>query len=414
VNPRSPFAELSTENGRKLLAALEPFDEAHAAAAASAARKLAAMDVCAAALSTSFARRRAKASGKFERPQAMLFTRDGYEQASSSAVARHRSERFAGLARVADLCCGIGADAIALAGHASNIVACDIDPDARACAAFNAAALGAASRIRFCDESALTISLDGVDAAFADPARRSGAKRVRSADEYVPPLDALLTRAHEIHAGRLCVKAAPGIDFASGNWRGALGNLPLEVEIVSERGVCKEATLWCGGFARGNGARRATVIDAAGTHVLDADDAAPVATAKPCAFLGEPDPAIIRAGLIDEACALGNAAPMDGRVAYLTSDLPVPTPFIRWHAVDAVVAFSIKRLRDHLRARGIGRLVVKTRAFPMRPEELIAQLKLKGDGRATVICTTIGERRLAFVCIPSIGEEGLTTGPGTR
>ncbi|MGB6164688.1 MAG: hypothetical protein WBF75_19385, partial [Pseudonocardiaceae bacterium] len=39
------------------------------------------------------------------------------EQASSEVIAEHRARRFAGAVRVADLCCGIGGDLLALGGQ---------------------------------------------------------------------------------------------------------------------------------------------------------------------------------------------------------------------------------------------------------------------------------------------------------
>src|ERR1700685_2605674 len=58
---------------------------------------------------------RLAARAKFSRAMQMLFTRAGLEQASSEAAARHRAARYAGMARIADLCCGIGGDLCALA-----------------------------------------------------------------------------------------------------------------------------------------------------------------------------------------------------------------------------------------------------------------------------------------------------------
>ena len=58
---------------------------------------------------------RLAARAKFSRAMEMLFTRGGYEQSSSELIARHRAARFGGTSRIADLCCGIGGDLIALA-----------------------------------------------------------------------------------------------------------------------------------------------------------------------------------------------------------------------------------------------------------------------------------------------------------
>src|ERR1700744_3864988 len=58
---------------------------------------------------------RLAARAKFSRASDMLFTRSGYEQASSQPIARYRAKRFGDARRVADLCCGIGGDLLALA-----------------------------------------------------------------------------------------------------------------------------------------------------------------------------------------------------------------------------------------------------------------------------------------------------------
>ncbi|MBV8222597.1 MAG: SAM-dependent methyltransferase, partial [Candidatus Eremiobacteraeota bacterium] len=128
---------MADERGRELLAQLAHFTEAQAAAATALARKSVEQTVAAAALATAFARRRARSAGKFTQADEMFFTRAGYEQSTSEAVARHRAERFARYRTVVDLCCGIGSDTIALAGapgRSRDVIGVDNDTDALACA----------------------------------------------------------------------------------------------------------------------------------------------------------------------------------------------------------------------------------------------------------------------------------------
>ena len=115
---------------------------------------------------------RAKAAGKFADAARMLFTRDAYEMASGDATARHRAERFAPYARVADLCCGLGADTLALAAAGRDVVAIDRDPVMVALTQANLDAAGLPGRATVGD--ALTCDLAGFDAAFVDPGRRGG------------------------------------------------------------------------------------------------------------------------------------------------------------------------------------------------------------------------------------------------
>ena len=381
-----------------MLAGLRKYKEERVTAASAHARTRAAPDVAAAALATTFARRRAEAVGKFSRAAIMLFTRAGYEQASSEAVADHRAERFVNCRNVADLCCGIGSDTVALGRVADFVTAIDLDPDALACARANADALGVGARVKTELGDALTFDLRGHDAAFADPSRRPGGVRVRGGQRYAPPLDALLARAAEIEGNRLAVKVAPGLAFDDLTVRASLGSAPLEIELVSERGTCKEAVLWCGDFARADGARRATVIDDSGVHVLDGDPADHAEVRALGKHIGEPDPAIIRANLIAAVCVDANAGPIDARVAYLTSDAPLRSPFVRWYPLIEAMPFNVKHVRASLRSRGVGRLVVKTRVFPLAPEAVVALLKPEGPERAILICATLGEKKWALLC----------------
>lgn len=70
---------------------------------------------------------RRRAQAKFTRAERMYFTRAGLEQATSEVIARHRATRFDGVLRMADLCCGIGGDLIALADR-REVLAVDRDP----------------------------------------------------------------------------------------------------------------------------------------------------------------------------------------------------------------------------------------------------------------------------------------------
>lgn len=68
--------------------------------------------------------------------------------------------------------------------------------------------------------------------------------------------------------------------------------------------------------------------------------------------------------------------------------------------------FQLKRLRRYLAHRGVGRLTVKKRGFPMSPEELIARLRLK-DGRESrvLVMTRHRGQPIAIICRePTIGQ----------
>ena len=100
----------------ELLAAAMAEPDPGSLAAATRLRRVAEPEQAAAALQQAALRRQAVA--KFgAAAETMFFTRDGLEQATRPAVADQHAQRFlaAGVRRVVDLGCGIGADALAFA-----------------------------------------------------------------------------------------------------------------------------------------------------------------------------------------------------------------------------------------------------------------------------------------------------------
>jgi hypothetical protein len=159
------------------------------------------------------------------------------------------------------------------------------------------------------------------------------------------------------------------------------------VEFISERGELKECALWFGAFKSAE--RRATLVNGDTIHSL-LPEAAPVEPpGRPLAYLYEPDPAVLRAGLVTTLAARLNARQLDPDIAYLTAAAVQPTPLARAYAIEAALPFQLKRLREALRIRGVGRVTVKKRGSPLEPEELIRQLRLSGPEERTVILTHV-------------------------
>jgi hypothetical protein len=111
----SASASLLSPQGRELLDRLagEEVTPDRALALSASLRAEYPADLVAAALTQQALRQAARA--KFSQADAMLFTRAGLEQASSELTARHSAARFAGARLVAELCCGVGGNLVALA-----------------------------------------------------------------------------------------------------------------------------------------------------------------------------------------------------------------------------------------------------------------------------------------------------------
>lgn len=315
-----------------------------------------------AALETVTLRVRAKARSKFSRAEAMYFTREALEQASGEMISRYRAERYAGFASVADLGCGIGGDTLGLAAHCG-VAAVDADPLRLAMAAQNLAAYGYRERVTLIQDDVTQMQLPTAEAFFFDPARRAGGRRKFSVRDYQPPLP--IVKDWLAHTPAIGVKISPGVDLAE------LDGYDCEIEFISQAGELKECALWFGPLKTAS--RRATLLPA--RHTLTGRDAAR-RISTPLAYLYEPDPAILRAGLVTTLAAQLDAYQLDADIAYLTSDAPRPTPFARAFVIEESFPFRLKRLRERLRALRVGRVTVKKRGSPLEPEELIHKLRL--------------------------------------
>lgn len=331
---------------------------------------------------------RARAAEKFPEAAHMFFSAEALEQASSAAVAAHIAARYAGrAAHVLDLGCGVGGNTIALA-RVARVTAIERDPLRLALARANAEALGVAHRISFVQADMLCDPLPAADAAFCDPGRRTAdGGRIFDPRRYEPPLDAVLRLAARFPA--FGIKAAPGLRDA---------DLPpgCEAEFIQEGGTLKLAMLWLGAFAGAE--RRATLLPVGETLTLTPSP--PVAVREPRAVLYEPRPAAIRARLIQQLGHALDATRIDETTAFLSADTIRATPFATPYAIDEWLPFNLKALGRRLRELGVGRVVVKTRASPLDPQQLERLLKLNGNRRdeRILVLTRVRGRHAALIC----------------
>jgi hypothetical protein len=91
---------------------------------------------------------------------------------------------------------------------------------------------------------------------------------------------------------------------------------------------------------------------------------------------------------------------LDPDIAYLTGDMEIPNPYSRVWVVEDWFAFSVKRLREYLRARNVGEITVKKRGSPLQPEELIHMLRLQGENQRVVFLTHLDGSPIIIVCYP--------------
>jgi len=349
------------------------------------------------ALETAILREEAKK--KFPFAERMFFIREALEQASSYEVSSYRANRYKGYSCLVDLGCSIGGDTIPLARIAPTI-GIDRDRLRLAMARENLRNVGQPGdtillQHDLADE--LPLAGDRELALFCDPSRRKRGRRVYSVNRYEPALNKLLAWQSGFPA--LGVKISPGVDINE------LRKFDAELEFISYKGALKEAVLWFGPLKRK--VRVATVLP--GPHSIESDETYGMEYSRfdrykeefqgvdPQAFIYEPDPAIIRAGMVRTLGRRLDAHQLDPHIAYLTAAKSITTPFARvWKIIDWM-PFNLKKLRKYLREHRIGQVIVKKRGSPIQPEELINALRLEGEIERVLFLTQLRGRPIVIV-----------------
>lgn len=329
------------------------------------------------------ARLRRKAVDKFGDCAArMLFTEEALQQASDPLVRTYRAGMIDGDC-VIDAGCGIGADSLALAQAGKHVIGLDIDPERIAFARHNTAEL---HNIRFEVADVREGLPTDCDTVFFDPARRDErGRRIHDVNAYIPPLSLIDTWRKP----RVAVKLSPGVDL---NQLMPYGGA---VEFISVNGDLKEAVLWRG-FELDD--MTATLLTETGTYHYRRKTPPEVAITEPRGWLVEPDPALIRAGLVQDIAGDHNGTLLDATIAYFTTDHEIDSVWVRCWQIHDWMPFHLKRLRAYLRERNVGHVTVKKRGSPLMPEALIGKLKLKGDESRILVLTRCMDQPIVLVC----------------
>lgn len=402
---------LLTDAGRHLLDQAAELDWSRSSLVTSTARlRKSDQDHASAAIDVVTARNRAH--GRLRGADQMLLTDEAVQQATAWPVAALRAERLAGR-DVHDATCSVGAELSELVRTADRVVGSDLDPLRARMAAHNV------PDALVCVADALVPpTRDAV--LIADPARRSGGRRIHDPEQLSPPLLSLLASAQ----GRdYVIKCAPGLDTSMLEHSG-------EVELVSLNGSVREACLWSPGLS-GGVRRRASVvrttatataaeadtaadglgigpwglprlvIDGQAVHVeevTDHDDDEVGADGHADRFIVDPDGAIVRAGLVRHWARRHGLRQLDPRIAHLTGPA-VPPGYSGFEVLDRC-RLDKKDLRRALRDRDCGSLEILVRGTDTDPDALRRSLSLRGSRPLALVVTRIDRAAVVFVCGP--------------
>lgn len=351
------------------------------------------------------ARRRAGAKFGENAASALIADRAGVEMASSAAVADHKAARFVRVsgagATVADFCCGIGGDAMALTRAGLDVIGVDADP----------------IRAWMCSENAGCQAVVGHaedDRAsphtpwfHLDPARRiegSGARRVFRLEDLSPGPDAwrtVIERSQRCASGGKwggAIKLGPGVD--PNEVRCAIGErVPLEMEYISQDGRMSQAVAWRGGGGGGLAGEqplRATAVSGTRVHTLTGEAGDPP-IGQVGSHLVEADDAVERAGLLGVICRTTGLRGFCTGLGLLTADGPGATPMVSSFEVLAQMPWNERRVAAYLRDHDGGIVEVKTRAGAADTDALQGRLRGIGAIPHTLFVLRLGRAMSAFI-----------------
>lgn len=332
-------------------------------------------------------RLRSQAIAKFgEFAARMFFTESGLQQATRLDVAARHAARFRALGdvTVGDIGCGIGGDALAIAGLGIRVVAVDCDESTAAIASYNLAPFDNASVEHAAAED---VDVTRFDALWFDPARRTDDKRLSDPADWSPSLNWVFDVAARIPSG---VKLSPAIghdvlpDDAEAQW-------------VDDSGDTVECVVWTGALARPGIRRSALVLGESPVELTSREPDADVTVGDVSTYLYDPSGAVIRAQLLGALARQLSAHTISASIAYLSSDTLVDTPFASAFRVVDTLPLDIRTIAQYCRDEGIGTLEIKKRGVDIDPATFRTKLKLKGSKSATLFLTRVGAGRTAIV-----------------
>ena len=348
-----------------------------------------------------------------------FLTSKGLEQSSAEAVARQRAAHIATRAPDAwtlDATCGIGADSVALALTGGRVACADLDLEHLAFARANLLHHGCEAHVVQADA---TLPAVRADLLLLDPDRRADGRRTRAPARWSPNLETAV-RLTRRFAGA-CLKLAPGLDVAAllEVERVALDpGEPRTREWVSREGELAELCLWVGALAHEDRAPRiATRIEADGRRSRLAGEVEEIEpldleSARQARWLADPDPAVIRSGLLGRLARITGLAPLARQIAYLGGDQPPDHLFLRAFRVIDSAPLDHKRVRAMLTEHGIGPIAVRKRGHPDPAEVLEKRLRGRGKGRGSLIVARLEKGHRAYLVeqAPRAGSGGILVG----
>ena len=343
---------------------------------------------------------RTRGRDKFPRASKMRFTRDGLAMATGKTVAEYRTwkirKQLGGVRKALDACAGIGGDTIAMALR-WNVVSVENDPEMVGMLRHNIEVYNAQNNVdviqgditELVNDDEFISKLGELDVIFFDPSRRWEGGRMAKTVEYIPPLsfiDKLLKLCPN-----LCVKISQGTDLDRIMY-------DCDIEVISNRGEAKELVLWFGKLKLDQEKKAVLATKLPERMTMERTTTPKIEVTHVRNYLFEPDPAYIKARLIDTLAQHYELTQIHPKIAYLTGDERVIAPVLKTYQVMRVTGTAPDEINAALRELGIGRVDYKARGVSIDMKTIHKRIHGEGRRRGLVVFTVVGKNDAAVIC----------------
>jgi THUMP domain-like/Methyltransferase small domain len=353
-------------------------------------------------------RLRVRSKNRFRNPERWLWTSTLLEQASDQRSSELMASLFPKEATVIDICCGAGADAVALARRGP-IIAID---QSKVAAALTSANLALNERNGRVLARQATVTPDIVENwVHIDPDRRSHGKRTTGVEFFEPPPQFLAEAIKQSVGGS--IKVAPATRFEDFQSFCEDNQLAVHYEktglqFVSWGGSVRQQRWWWNVDAIPSQKKTVSVWSSSSDWAHWTCDLESTRSDEGLlideitelrGFIGDTDPGIRAARAQQQLAAELEASIIGNPFGYFHSDQStVPdSPFVTWFQIEETIGLDRKKLRHMLHSKRVGTLEIKTRNIDIEIDLLRKELKLSGEESRSLLITRCGKRVVAIL-----------------
>ena len=323
---------------------------------------------------------RKKAASKLVDAASIVSDSSGMQQATSTAIAKHKAIRFQNKEQIFDLCCGIGSDLRALPHHTIGI-----DNDELRCWMAHE---NTSKTIHCCDATTYEMNTNCV--IHIDPSRRSSSRRIFELESMLPSFTDVCAITKNTSGG--CIKLSPAINPED------LEPLPhpFEIEYIEENNRLVQAAIWYGSLTDNQHESTATSMKL-GTSVTGFAEQ-PAFSTEIKQWILEPNVALERAGLHG---TLGNqfgATELSPGIGLLSAKSNPNIPWFTAFEILEVTSLRLEKVAAILRQLKCTQVEVKTRDKTVDPNQWQNKLSKKVEGPLlTIFALRLGKKRIAII-----------------